>query len=82
MKILKAYLPLVFLLIVGLGLFVYFGYNRQLQILTVAGMGAVYVLWGVVYHRSQEELHLRLVLEYLAIATVASLGVIFLLLRA
>ncbi|PJE70361.1 hypothetical protein COU97_00165 [Candidatus Shapirobacteria bacterium CG10_big_fil_rev_8_21_14_0_10_48_15] len=82
MKEAKYYLILAVALMIGLGLFIFFGYNRWLQMLVVVGLGVIYVLWGVVYHHAQKELYLRVILEYVAVAVATCLAVIFLLLRA
>jgi len=81
-KELKYYLGLAAALAIGLALFLLFDYHRQVQILIVFAMGVVYVLWGIIYHQAKNQLHFRLVLEYVAIAVIACLSVVFLLLRA
>jgi len=82
MKDLKHYLALMAILSIGLGMFLYFGYNRQAQIGIVIALSATYVVWGVFHHTLKKELHLRIILEYLTVAALVSIVVIFLLLRA
>lgn len=81
MKDLKHYLALMAILSVGLGAFLFFGYNRTVQIGIVIVLSAVYVVWGIFHHALKKELHLRIILEYLMVAILASIVVIFLLLR-
>jgi len=82
MKDLKHYLALMTILSIGFGLFWVFNYNRQAQIGVTLVIAAVYVLWGIVHHSIKKDLHWRVILEYLVVSTVASLVVIYLLLRA
>lgn len=81
-KELKHYLALIAFLSVGLGLFLIFNYNRQIQIRISLAMAAGYVVWGIAHHAIKKELHLKIVLEYVLVAAVASVVVIFLLLRS
>lgn len=79
---LKHYLLLIAILSVSLGLFWVFDYNRQAQMGMALVMGASYVLWGIIHHSIKKDLHWRIILEYLIVAIVASVLVIFLLIRA
>jgi len=78
----KHFLALLTLLSLGLALFLFFNYHRQVQIGIVIVLGAAYVLWGIIHHSLKRELNLRIILEYLAVAFLVCIGVIFLLLRA
>ncbi|HUV42580.1 MAG TPA: hypothetical protein VMY36_01595 [Patescibacteria group bacterium] len=80
-KDLKHYLALIAFLSIGLGCFLLFNYNRQIQIGIALIMSAVYVVWGIVHHSIKKELHIRIILEYVLVATVASVIVVFLLMR-
>lgn len=82
MKDLKDYLFLASILSIGFGLFWVFNYNRDAQIGITLALGAAYVLWGVIHHSLKKELHWRILLEYFVVATIASVVVIFLLMRA
>lgn len=81
MKDLKHYLALMAILSIGLGIFLFFNYNRQAQIGVILVMAASYVIWGIVHHGIKKELHLRIILEYISVAVLASIVVIFLLIR-
>lgn len=82
MENLKHYLSLATLLAVGFGFYWLFNYNRTAQIGVTLAMGAAYVLWGFVHHHLKRDYHFQVLLEYLAVAVIASITVIFLLLRA
>jgi len=82
MKDLKHYLLLATLLSVGFGAFWYFDFNRQAQIGVTLALSAAYVLWGIIHHTIRKNLHWRIILEYLVVASFASILVIYLLLRA
>lgn len=80
-KDLKHYLALIAFLSIGLGIFLLFNYNRQIQMGITLVMSAAYVVWGIVHHSIKKELHIRIILEYVLVATVASVIVVFLLMR-
>ena len=82
MNDLKHYLALAAILSLGFGLFWIFNYNRDLQIVVTLGMAAAYLAWGLGYHHRRRELTRSLAGEYLAVAAVSCLLVIFLLLRS
>ena len=82
MKYLKHYLALMAVLSVGFGLFWIFNYNRTVQIWITLGLGAVYVIWGIIHHVLSGGLHWRVIWEYIVVATLVSLIVTFLLMRA
>lgn len=80
-KDLKHYMALIAFLSFGLALFLIFNYNRQVQIGITLVMSAIYVVWGIVHHQVKKEFHLRIILEYVVVAIVASVVMIFLLMR-
>jgi len=80
-KDLKHYLSLMAILSVGFGLFWIFNFNRTIQMGITLALGAAYVLWGIIYHAVKGEFRWRIVWEYVVVATVACVVVIFLLLR-
>lgn len=80
-KDLKHYLALITFLAFGLALFLIFNYNRQIQVGITLAMSVIYVVWGVVHHGLKKELHPRIISEYIIVATVASVVMIFLLMR-
>ncbi len=82
MKDWKHYLSLFLILTAGFFLFRIFNFNRQVQIWLVVVIAFVYFCWGIVYHLLKKELHIRVAIEYLAVAVLAGMMMIFLLLRA
>jgi hypothetical protein len=66
---------------VGLGLFFLFDYNRGIQIGIVILLATLYVAWGAIHHSLKKEFHLRILVEYLLVDILASVLVIFLLIR-
>lgn len=82
MKDWKHYLILFFIMTAGFLLLRIFNFNRQVQIWLVVAIAFIYLNWGIVYHWLKKELHIRVVIEYLAVAVLAGVMVIFLLLRA
>ena len=80
-KDLKHYLGLIAFLSIGLALFLVFNYNRQIQMGIALAMSVIYVAWGIIHHTIKKELHPRIILEYVLVAIVASVVMIFLLMR-
>jgi len=80
-KDLKHYLSLMAILSIGFGLFWIFNFNRQIQIWITIGLGVAYVLWGVLHHAIKKEFHWRILWEYIVVAILAGVVVIFLLRR-
>lgn len=70
------YLVLLFILLTGLAAFFYFQRFPQAQIVSAFLTASFYVFWGIVHHYLEEDLHLRIVFEY---AAVALLGFLILL---
>lgn len=62
------YLTLFFILLVGGIAFFYFRRYPQAQIISIFLTTSFYVIWGAVHHYLEGDLHLRVILEYLAIA--------------
>jgi len=80
-KDLKHYLGLIAFLSIGLALFLVFNYNRQIQMGISLVMAVGYVIWGIIHHTIKKEFHPKIILEYILVAIVASVVVIFLLMR-
>lgn len=80
-KDLKHYLALIGFLSFGLAFFLVFNYNRQIQMGISLAMAVGYVVWGIIHHSLRKEFHPRIIMEYFLVAIVASVVVIFLLMR-
>lgn len=78
----KHYLILAVILNIGFVFFIYFQYVKTIQLLVVVLMGFAFIMWGIVHHYLEGDLHLRVVLEYLSTAILGLLIIWFLLLRA
>lgn len=75
------YFALLVILNLGIGMFYLLRFSKIYQILILVLTGMVYVAWGVVHHWLEEDLHLKVAMEYLLIALLANLLIISLLLR-
>lgn len=64
---------LVLIVMLGIGMWTFFAVapNKQLQLLTGIGLSAAYVVWGIVHHWSKREHHVKVVIEYVLIGTIA-----------
>jgi len=69
------YLVLLFILSFGGVAFFYFKRFPQAQMVSLFLTASFYVLWGIVHHFLEGDLHLRIILEY---ASVALLGFLIL----
>jgi len=67
------YLILLFLLASGGLVFFYFQRFPQAQIVSAFLTASFYVLWGVIHHYLEGDLHLRVVVEYMAVALLGFL---------
>jgi len=81
MKDFKHYLALASILSVGFGLFWIFNYNRNYQAYITIGLGVVYIAWGTVHHLLKKEFYWHIFIEYLSVATIGCVIVIYLLSR-
>jgi hypothetical protein len=67
------YFVLLSIQLVGLwGLF-WFGYQPAMQLSILISMSVSYVVWGIVHHHEHHDLHLKIVIEYILVATLAVL---------
>lgn len=75
-KHLSHYLSLLGVLLISIVGLVYFQYDKSFQTAICISAGISYVAWGIVHHHIHESLNLRVVFEYIALA---ALGVVVLL---
>lgn len=66
------YLVLFLILVFGLLGFWYFSYRPLFQRVVVVTVAVLYVLWGIVHHLADGDLNFKIVLEYTAIAALAT----------
>jgi hypothetical protein len=75
------YFTLLCVQLVGLwGLF-WFNYQPNMQLSILLSMAVSYVVWGIVHHQDHHDLHIKIVIEYILVATLAVLMFGSLLLR-
>lgn len=67
------YLSLVFILFCGGFAFVFFQRIPQIQIISLFFTASFYVLWGIIHHYLEGDLHIRIILEYSAVALLGFL---------
>jgi len=67
------YLILFFILAMGALIFRYFQRFPQAQIVSAFLTASFFVLWGIIHHYLEGDLHLRIILEYLAVALLGFL---------
>jgi len=79
---LSHYVSLLVILNIGVGAFFFFRFNPTYQAVIVVLTSVSYVLWGVVHHLLCEDLHLKVILEYILLALLANLLVLSLIFRA
>lgn len=65
------FLVLFAVLSMGVAAFFAVAESRQSQLIIGFLTALSYAVWGVSYHQSQKDLHLKVVVEYLLIASVA-----------
>ncbi len=61
---------LILLIIIGLGIFWYFSYDRIIQLAVVAILLALYLIWGIIHHLRTKTLSNAIILEYLAVVLI------------
>ena len=76
------YLVLLVILDVAIAAFFLFSFNKIYQAAVVVAMGILYVLWGIIHHFLADDLHLKVILEYVLFAFLANLVILSLLFRA
>lgn len=81
-KHLQHYLPLFAILSAGFLGFSYFSYDPTFRIVIVMAVAASYVSWGIIHHFLHKDLHASIVLEYLAIASLGTTVLAFLILKS
>lgn len=65
------YLVLIAILAAGVWTFNFVRPNVTLQLLTGIATSIAYVLWGVIHHALQKDLHHKIVIEYMLIGAIA-----------
>ncbi len=73
------YLSLFLILAIGLFLALYTSYDKALQMAMIVITGFSYVVWGIIHHLIQHDLHPKIVIEYILIGSLGMTIVLYLL---
>jgi len=65
------YFVLLCLQLAGLWAIFWFNYVPTWQFLSVLYMAVVYIVWGVIHHKIHKTLHIKIILEYVVVASLA-----------
>lgn len=65
------FLILILILAIGVSSFFYSQGYPRLQIIVAIMISATYVLWGILHHALQKDLHPKVVIEYILMGVVA-----------
>ncbi len=80
-KNLTSYLILFGGLILGFFFFLFFSYNRQLQLILGIIMSIYYLIWGIIHHWFKKDLTIKVFVEYFLISLIGVVILSTLLLR-
>ncbi len=72
-KHLLHYLFLIAILSLGFSSFLFVSYDRSLQLMISILICVSYFLWGMIHHFLKDDLHLKIVVEYLLISALVFL---------
>lgn len=76
------YLSLMGVLLVGAFAFWFFSYDRLFQTAVACAVAVSYVAWGIIHHGIHRDLHISVVIEYLAVAALGLVVVLSLIFRS
>lgn len=65
------FLVLLVMLALGVGAFYYVQPDKILGLTVGVATAVGYVLWGIIHHLMEGDLHIRLVIEYMLIGAIA-----------
>ena len=74
------YLSIIIMLFLGSLLVFAYRSDLQTQMIVVVMIGFFYVVLGLIHHRMQHDMHIKIVIEYILIATLG-ISVVFFLLK-
>jgi hypothetical protein len=72
------YLGLVAMILIAILFILQVAANKQLEMVIVVGFGIVYAFWGIMHHYLHHSLRARIVLEYVAVASLGVAAILFL----
>jgi hypothetical protein len=76
------YSVLVVMMNIIVGAFLFFSFEQLYQMIIVLIAGIAYVLWGIIHHQVNDDLHSKVIFEYVLVALLAELIIFSLILRA
>jgi len=76
------YTVLFGILIAAAVAFALFSYDRVFQLIITIALAVSYVAWGLIHHHIHRDLYLRVVIEYIAVATLGLVIIFSIILRA
>lgn len=76
------YSVLVVMMNIAVGAFLFFSFNHTYQLIILLVTGISYILWGIIHHHLQDDLHLKVIVEYILVALLAEIIILSLILRA
>lgn len=65
----------------AIAFFFIFQFERLMQVYVIIATAFAYFLWGIIHHYLEDNLYLKVVIEYFLIALLGSLVLIFLIYR-
>lgn len=72
-KHLTHYIFLVAMLFISFGSFLYVSYDKSLQLMISFLICVSYFVWGIIHHFLKDDLHIKIVVEYLLISALVFL---------
>ena len=54
-------------------------FNKQMQMEVVVALGGFYVIWGVIHHKLHHSLRIKIMLEYIVVASLGIAAILFIL---
>lgn len=75
------YSALVVMMNIIVGAYLFLGFNRTYQMIIVLTACIAYVFWGIIHHHLNDDLHLKVVAEYVLVALLAEMIILSLIFR-
>jgi hypothetical protein len=80
-KDLPHYMLLGGILIAGFAGLILFSYDINFQVAVAVATAVSYVAWGIIHHRIHRDLHLEVIIEYIAVSLLGLVILFSLILR-
>jgi len=76
------FIPLFGILSAGFIGFFIFSFNQVFQALIMIVMATSYVVWGLLHHYRHEDLHINVIVEYIAVSFLGLVVILSVIFRA